>query len=90
MPQAELPIVQFMIVCIAQTVVMSWIAINARGAVIPAILVHWAANRFNDLSVEGATYCAIAWTVAAVAVILTTRGQIGVPSAVTPDARRLP
>lgn len=79
MPQAELPIVQFMIVCITETVVMSWIAINAKGAVIPAILVHWAANRFNDLSVDGATYCAIAWTLAAVAVILTTRGRLGVP-----------
>jgi membrane protease YdiL (CAAX protease family) len=90
MPQAELPILQFMIVCIAQTVVMSWIAINARGAVIPAILVHWAANRFNDLSVDGATYCAIAWTIAAVAVVLATRGQIGVRDTVTPIAPRLP
>jgi hypothetical protein len=85
MPQAELPVVQFMIVCIAQTVVMSWISIRAGGAVIPAILVHWAANRFNDLSIEGATYCAIAWTLAAIIVVLSTRGRIGVPDATQPE-----
>jgi membrane protease YdiL (CAAX protease family) len=78
MPQAELPLGWFMLTCVAETVVMSWISISARGAVIPAILVHWAANRFNDLSAAGAMYCAIAWTLAAVTIIVATRGRIGV------------
>jgi membrane protease YdiL (CAAX protease family) len=77
MPQAELPLGWFMLTCVAETVVMSWISIGARGAVIPAILVHWASNRFNDLSSEGAMYCAIAWTLAAVAIVVATRGALG-------------
>lgn len=77
MPQAELPVGWFLLWCTAMTVVMSWICINAHGAVLPAILVHWAANRFSDLSSDGAMYCALAWAIAALAIIAATRGRLG-------------
>lgn len=38
---------------------------------------HWAFNRFSDLSYDGAMYTALAYTAAALAVIVATRGSLG-------------
>ena len=44
---------------------------------IPAILVHWSFNRFSDLGHDGAIYAALAYTLAAMAIILSTKGSLG-------------
>lgn len=77
MPQSNLPLGWFCVAMVSVTVLMSWVTIKARGAVIPAILMHWAFNRFSDLNQDGAMYAAVAYTIAAVAVILATRGTLG-------------
>jgi uncharacterized protein len=84
MPQSGLPIHWFIVAMISVTVLMSWASINTGGAVIPAVLMHWAFNRFSDLSTQGAIYAATAYFVAAAAVILATRGRLGLPR--PPDA----
>ena len=78
MPQSSLPLGWFCLSMVSVTVLMSWVTIKARGAVIPAILMHWAFNRFSDLGQDGAMYAAGAYTVAAVVVIVVTRGSLGV------------
>ena len=50
--------------------------INTGGAVIPAILNHWSFDRFSNLGSEGATFAAAAYFLAALAVVLATRGQL--------------
>lgn len=77
MPQAQLPLGWFAVAMVSVTVLMSWASINTRGAVLPAILIHWAFNRFTDLSETGAMYAAIAYAAAAIVVVLATRGQLG-------------
>ncbi|MFZ3008411.1 MAG: CPBP family intramembrane glutamic endopeptidase [Phenylobacterium sp.] len=77
MPQSSLPLGWFCVSMVSVTVLMAWVTINARGAVIPAILMHWAFNRFSDLSQDGAMYAALAYAGAALAVILGTRGSLG-------------
>ena len=76
MPQAQLPLPQFIVAMVSVTVLMSWVSINTGGAVIPAILMHWAFNRFSDLGPQGATFAAAAYFIAAVAVILATGGRL--------------
>ncbi|MBI1196496.1 MAG: CPBP family intramembrane metalloprotease [Phenylobacterium sp.] len=76
MPQSSLPLGWFCVAMVSATVLMSWVTINARGAVIPAILMHWAFNRFSDLNPAGAMYAALAYAAAAVAVIVATRGTL--------------
>lgn len=76
MPQAVLPVPQFIVAMVSVTVLMSWVSINTGGAVIPAILMHWAFNRFSDLGPQGATFAAGAYLLAAAAVILTTGGRL--------------
>ncbi|MDP3870627.1 CPBP family intramembrane glutamic endopeptidase [Phenylobacterium sp.] len=77
MPQSSLPLGWFCLSMVSVTVLMAWVTINAGGAVIPAILMHWSFNRFSDLSQEGAIYAALAYTAAALVVILATRGSLG-------------
>lgn len=77
MPQATLPIHWFVVAMVSLTVLMSWASINTRGAVIPAILMHWAFNRFSDLEPQGAFYAAMAYLIAAALVIVLTRGTLG-------------
>jgi hypothetical protein len=38
---------------------------------------HWAFNRFSDLGSQGAIYAATAYFLAAAAVIVATRGRLG-------------
>jgi membrane protease YdiL (CAAX protease family) len=77
MPQAPLSAGWFLLEVVALTVMMSWVAINTRGAVIPAILMHWASNRFTILEGQGGMYTAIIYTVAAIVIIAATRGRLG-------------
>lgn len=77
MPQSSLPLGWFCLAMVSVTVLMAWVTINAGGAVIPAILMHWSFNRFSDLGQDGAIYAALAYTAAAVAVIIATRGSLG-------------
>ncbi|MGD0142650.1 MAG: CPBP family intramembrane glutamic endopeptidase [Rhizomicrobium sp.] len=77
MPQSGLSVGWFLLTVVSLMVLMSWVAINTRGAVIPAILMHWAANRFLVLEDQGAMYAAITFTVAAVIVVAATRGRLG-------------
>ena len=77
MPQSSLPLGWFCLSMVSVTVLMAWGTINTGGAVIPAILMHWAFNRFSDLSYDGAMYTALAYTAAALAVIVATRGSLG-------------
>lgn len=77
MPQSSLPLGWFCVSMVSVTVLMSWVTINTRGAVIPAILMHWAFNRFSDLSLEGAMCTAAAYTLAALVVVVGTKGSLG-------------
>jgi membrane protease YdiL (CAAX protease family) len=77
MPQSSLPLQWFIVAMISVTVLMSWATINTGGAVIPAILMHWSFNRFSDLGTQGAIYAATAYFLAAAAVIVATRGSLG-------------
>jgi len=77
MPQSTLSLGWFLLAIVSLTVLMSWVAINTRGAVIPAILMHWAFNRFTVLAGQAAMYEAIAFAVAVVIVVGTTRGRLG-------------
>ena len=77
MPQSSLPLGWFCLSMVSVTVLMSWVTINTRGAVIPAILMHWSFNRFSDLSHAGAMYAALAYTASALAIIGATRGSLG-------------
>lgn len=77
MPQSSLSVGWFLLAVVAQTVLMSWVAVNTRGAVIPAILMHWASNRFMVLEGDGAMYTALTYTVAAILVVAATRAQLG-------------
>lgn len=77
MPQAVLSVGWFLLAVVSLTVMMSWVAVNTRGAVIPAILMHWAANRFMVLEGDGAMYTAITFTVAALLIVAFRRGRLG-------------
>ena len=77
MPQSSLPLGWFCLSMVSVTVLMAWVTINTGGAVIPAILMHWSFNRFSDLSRDGAMYAALAYTAAALMVIIGTRGSLG-------------
>jgi hypothetical protein len=77
LPQNEVPIHWFMLSIVSVSVLMTWIALHTRGSVVPLVLMHWAVNRFSDLGQQGAMYCASAYMLAALAVILATRGRLG-------------
>lgn len=77
MPQSSLPLGWFCLSMVSASVLMSWVTIKARGAVLPAILMHWAFNRFSDLGQDGAMYAALAYAVVALGVIIGTRGTLG-------------
>jgi membrane protease YdiL (CAAX protease family) len=77
MPQSGLSVGWFLLTIISMTVLMSWVAVNTRGAVIPAILMHWASNRFLVLEGDAAMYAAIAYTLAAAIVVIASRGSLG-------------
>jgi membrane protease YdiL (CAAX protease family) len=77
MPQSTLSVGWFLLAIVSLTVLMSWVAINTRGAVIPAILMHWSFNRFAALEGHAAMYEAIVFTVAVVIVVAATRGRLG-------------
>lgn len=77
MPQAGLSVGWFMLCVVSLTVLMSWVAVNTGGAVIPAILMHWTSNRFLLLEGDQAMYAAIVYTLAAAAIVVATRGTLG-------------
>jgi membrane protease YdiL (CAAX protease family) len=77
MPQAPLSVGWFLLAVVSLTVMMSWVAVNTRGAVIPAILMHWASNRFTVLEGQGAMYTAITYTLAATIIVVATRSRLG-------------
>jgi len=77
MPQSGLTVGWFLLCVVSLTVLMSWVAVNTRGAVIPAILMHWASNRFLLLEGDQAMFAAIVYTIGAAAIIISTRGQLG-------------
>ena len=76
MPQTDIPLVWFMIGIVSVSVLMTWVAMNTGGSVIPLILIHWAFNRFADLTPIGAFYTALVFTVAALVVVAATRGRL--------------
>lgn len=77
MPQAPLSVGWFLLAVVSLTVLMSWVAVNTRGAVIPAILMHWASNRFTVLEGDGAMYTAVTYTLAAIVIVIATRSRLG-------------
>jgi len=77
MPQAGLSVPWFELEIVSLTVLMSWVAVNTRGAVLPAILMHWASNRFTVIEGDGAMYTAILYTLVALIVVVATRGRLG-------------
>ena len=77
MPQSTLSLGWFLLAITSLTVLMSWVAINTGGAVIPAVLMHWAFNRFAALEGTAAMYEAIAFSVAVLIVVAATRGRLG-------------
>lgn len=76
LPQVAIPLHWFLLAITSCSVVMTWMALHTRGAVLPLVLVHWGVNRFSDFRGEGAFYTAMAWTVAALLVIAFTRGRL--------------
>jgi membrane protease YdiL (CAAX protease family) len=82
LPQYVVPIHWFLLAIVSASVVMTWIALHTRGSVIPLIIMHWAINRFSDLGYQGAFYCAMAYLLAALLVIIGTRGRLGPKDAV--------
>ena len=77
MPQSGLAVGWFLLCVVSLTVLMSWVAVNTGGAVIPAILMHWASNRFLLLEGDQAMYAAIVYLLAAGAIVIGTRGRLG-------------
>jgi membrane protease YdiL (CAAX protease family) len=77
MPQSSLSVGWFLLAIVSLTVLMSWVAVNTRGAVIPAILMHWAFNRFAALEGSAAMFEAITFAAAVVIVVAATRGRLG-------------
>jgi membrane protease YdiL (CAAX protease family) len=76
MPQSEIPIWTFMIAIVAASVVITWV-VNKTGSVLPAILIHWADNRFGELHYPAALMTAFMFAIAALVLVMIAGVDLG-------------
>lgn len=76
MPQSEAPFWTFLIACAAASVVMTWV-VNRTRSVLPAILIHWADNRFGELHMPTAVVTALTFAAAAAVIVLVVGVDLG-------------
>ncbi|HUO91108.1 MAG TPA: CPBP family intramembrane glutamic endopeptidase [Rhizomicrobium sp.] len=77
MPQASISIPWFVACTVPISILMVWLSNRAAGSAIPAILVHWSLNRFNDFSGDGAMYMTAVYGAAALLVLLVEGPRLG-------------
>ena len=70
MPQATFSIPGFLAGSVGISILMVWVSNITQGSAIPAILIHWSLNRFNDLTGDGTLFAAITFGAAALLVLL--------------------
>jgi membrane protease YdiL (CAAX protease family) len=76
MPQSEIPIWTFMIAIVAASVVITWV-VNKTGSVLPAILIHWADNRFGELHMPTAVVTASMFAIVALILVMIAGVDLG-------------
>jgi membrane protease YdiL (CAAX protease family) len=77
LPQSAFGFPLFLIQAVALSVLMAWCVNHARGSLIPAILLHWAINRFAGLDPATAPYTAAFFVAAALIVIVAGGRELG-------------
>jgi membrane protease YdiL (CAAX protease family) len=80
MPQHEIPFWAFFVSLVSASVMMTFVVNRAGGAVIPAMVMHWADNQFADLHAAVAPYTAAAFCLAAIALTMFAGIGLGAPS----------
>ena len=81
MPQVAISIPWFLMGTIGISILMVWVSNRTQGSAIPAILIHWALNRFNDFVGNGTMFMAITFGAAALLVLLFSGIDLGKPRA---------
>jgi len=77
LPQHSIAFLPFIVQIVSLSVLVTWLVNNARGAVIPAILLHWTANRLEGMDSFTAPITALVMAGAAVVVVLTAGTSLG-------------
>lgn len=90
MPQSQAPIWTFMILTISSSILMTGVVNNARGSVLPAILIHWSINRFVDWQYPGAVMSALVFAGAALILVAIMGADLGATREVATDAAPRP
>jgi len=76
LPQSQAPFWTFLVAIIAASVVMAWV-VNRTQSVLPAILIHWANNRFGELHVPTAYVTAAMYVAAALLIVAIVGVDLG-------------
>jgi membrane protease YdiL (CAAX protease family) len=69
LPQSQIPFAPWLVSTMALAILMAWLTNRARGAILPAVLAHWAWNRSADLAGDAAWPTAILLATAATALV---------------------
>ena len=77
MPQSEIPYWTFAIGDVSVSVIIVWVVNRAHGSVLPAILMHWALNRFIELHYPTAIVTVLVSTIAAVVLVAISGVDLG-------------
>lgn len=77
MPQVAISIPWFLAGTVGISVLMVWVSNRCGGSAIPAILIHWALNRFNDFAGDGAMFAALTFGAAALLVLAIEGPSLG-------------
>jgi hypothetical protein len=77
LPQSSFGFPMFLVQSIAFTVLLAWMVNNARGSVIPAILLHWAINRFAGLDDKTMPFTCALFVSAAILVVIFAGRDLG-------------
>ena len=77
LPQHAFAILPFMVQIVSLSILATWVVNHARGSVIPAILLHWAANRFEGMDPATAPVTALVIASAALLVVLSSGASLG-------------
>jgi uncharacterized protein len=88
LPQHSLSLWVFMIAIVSDGVLVAWIVNNARGSVIPAILVHWTSNRLLALDPVTGPYTAAFFAAAALIVLGLAGPSLGAAKMPPPPGSR--
>jgi len=77
LPQNGLAFPMFLVQSIAFTVLMVWMVNNARGSIIPAILFHWAINRFGGFDEKTMPFACALFVAATLLVVIFAGRDLG-------------